>query len=105
MTDQDTIATLLHDAARSGYDEVTIRMSSYDPPRWQAIAKHRDRTKAWAVSVDPIQAKALTDALTKAVDAPPGVPTAKPPRARKRVTVPVPEPVAPAPRKRARPGA
>lgn len=116
MTDQDSIAQLLAAAANAGFDEVTLRPVSYDPPMWQAVAKHRDRTAAWAVSVGPVQAQALKDALTKAADrfgetripfsaAP--VPVPGKPRTRKRVIEAEPEVAVtnPAPRKRSRPGA
>lgn len=61
---------LIRETAKLGLAEVAVRVSRYGPKlekpeQYQAIAKHRDATRAWGVGVcaDPIDA--LTEALTK----------------------------------------
>ncbi len=61
----------LRDLTSLGADDVTVRVSAYDweadphgvPCQWQAIVKHRDRTKAWSVAVRDDPVVALQDAI------------------------------------------
>ncbi len=58
-----TLEDAIRAAFASGRDEIILRMASYDPPKFQALVKGRDRTKAWGVAVEPDPVAALRRAL------------------------------------------
>lgn len=72
-------------------DEVILRRSCYDPPRWQCVIRRRDKTKAYATAVREFPAEAFSEAVELHLIGPQDAPPPKP-RSRARVIQTIPTP-------------